>query len=250
MTTAYTRIARVTKPHGTSGFFSIEPFAVDSLSILHEGDAVCVVPPLNEFSRWLSVEKIAGAGSKNVRVKLTGVDTRGEVEKLSGRFFLVEKTPEVAKHVLSFAGTGAGEGAAGVDVVAGVADGAASSAFTYANSALLDFHVFDEELGELGLISDISNNGAHALWEIALGADPQKTFLFPAVDAYVQEIDNDKKTAKVHLPAGLLDEEIVTFLKTSANTQTKMSANAQAVETNKTETQTPASTKTNEGAGS
>lgn len=257
MTIAYTRIARVTKPHGTSGFFSIEPFAVDSLSVLHEGDSVCIVPPLNELSRWLPVEKISGVGSENVRVKLAGVDTRGEAEKLSSRFFLVEKTPEVAKHLLPCADAALSGGALeNVNGPAGV--DASSFAFTYANPALLDFHVFDEELGELGLISDISNNGAHALWEIALVADPQKTFLFPAVDAYVQEIDSDKKKAKIQLPAGLLDEETVAILKTTANAQrktaaneqVKTSANAQTAEPNKTETPTPASTKTNEGVRS
>lgn len=184
----YIRIARVVKPFGTSGFFLIEATGVSALSPVVPGLEVCVVPPLNDVPRWCPVEEIKHEGDTYAKMKLAGVETRSDVQALLGHELLVKETAEF--HSLAHPGDSTSQGD--------------QKDLPYASLDLIGLAVFDKKRGELGTIEGVSSNGAHALWEIV---SEEQSFLFPAVDAYIEEIDHVKGEALIALPEGLLDVE-------------------------------------------
>lgn len=217
------------KPVGTSGFFLIEATGVSSLAPVRPGLEVCIVPPLNDLVRWCQVKELTCEGATAAKVKLAGIETRNDVQAILGRELLVKETDDFAPAVVAN------------DLASYVLQGD----LPYTSSDLLGFVVFDRELGEIGTIVGILNNGAHALWEIAVcdeallsresssdgGAVHERfhdkkpleqhgtvrsahekiktemSFLFPAVAAYIVELNLDKKEAHITLPKGLLDAE-------------------------------------------
>ncbi len=184
----YIRIARVVKPFGTSGFFLIEATGVSTLSPVVPGVEVCIVPPLNDVPRWCPVEEIKHEGDTFAKMKLAGVETRSDVQELLGHELLVKETAEF--HQLAQSGDSASQGG--------------QNDLPYASVDLIGLAVIDKKRGELGTIGGVSSNGAHALWEIV---SDEQSFLFPAVDAYIEVIDHEKGEAHIALPKGLLDAE-------------------------------------------
>lgn len=184
----YIRIARVVKPFGTSGFFLIEATGISSLSPVVPGLEVCVVPPLNDVPRWCPVEEIKHEGDTFAKMKLADVETRSDVQAILGHELLVKETAEF--HQAAQPGNRTSLGG--------------QKGLPYASGDLIGLTVFDKKRGELGTIGGVSSNGAHALWEIV---SDEQSFLFPAVDAYIEEIDHVKGKAHIALPEGLLDAE-------------------------------------------
>lgn len=77
---------------------------------------------------------------------------------------------------------------------------------TYYVADLLGFSVVDEEGAPVGTLQDvIKNNPVQDLYEIR--RENGKTFLLPAVEAFVRQIDMEGKRMVVHLIQGLVDDE-------------------------------------------
>ena len=68
---------------------------------------------------------------------------------------------------------------------------------------LIGCSVIDESNDDLGIISDVIQNSAQDIYEIA-GIDG-KSFLIPAVTEFILEIEIDRKIVRVRVPAGLRD---------------------------------------------
>lgn len=184
----YIRIARVVKPFGTSGFFLIEATGVSSLSPVIPGLEVCIIPPLNNVPRWCPVEEIKHEGDTFAKMKLAGMETRSDAQALLGHELLVKETVEF--HQVTQSGDSPTQ--------------EGQKYLPYASVDLIGLAVFDKKQGELGTIEGVSSNGAHALWEIV---SDEQSFLFPAVEAYIEEIDHEKGEARIALPEGLLEAE-------------------------------------------
>lgn len=77
---------------------------------------------------------------------------------------------------------------------------------TYYVADLLGFSVEDEEGKPVGTLQNvIKNNAVQDLYEIL--RDNGRTFLLPAVKAFVRQIDMEEKRMTVHLIQGLVDDE-------------------------------------------
>ena len=75
---------------------------------------------------------------------------------------------------------------------------------------VVGFVVSDESLGEIGSVVRIEENPAHPLLVVARsdsssGEDVSSEALIPLVDAFIVDIDEQKRTISVSLPDGLLD---------------------------------------------
>ena len=67
---------------------------------------------------------------------------------------------------------------------------------------VIGFEVIDENFGSVGLISNINDTTAQALFEI----DREGTeLLIPLNDDIIRSVDRNKKTVNVHKPQGLID---------------------------------------------
>lgn len=116
--------------------------------------------------------------NKNMAVlKLSGIDTREDAEKQRSKILTIEREklgplPED----------------------------------TYYVADLLGFAVVDEEGKPVGTLQNvIKNNAVQDLYEIR--RENGKTFLLPAVKAFVRQIDMEEKRMTVHLIQGLVDDE-------------------------------------------
>ena len=70
---------------------------------------------------------------------------------------------------------------------------------------LLDCEVFDAETLELyGRVTDVFQTGANDVWEIK---KDEKTFLFPAVKIFIDDLDLKSGKAYIKPPKGTFDDE-------------------------------------------
>ena len=67
---------------------------------------------------------------------------------------------------------------------------------------VIGFEVIDENFGSVGLISNINDTTAQALFEIDREG---KEVLIPLNDDIIRSVDRNKKTVTVHTPPGLID---------------------------------------------
>ncbi|HEX7540605.1 MAG TPA: ribosome maturation factor RimM [Anaerolineales bacterium] len=70
---------------------------------------------------------------------------------------------------------------------------------------LLDLEVVDEAGNLLGTLTDILETGANDVYMVT--GSSGRELLLPAISEVVLDVDLDKKTMKVHLLPGLVDEE-------------------------------------------
>jgi 16S rRNA processing protein RimM len=71
---------------------------------------------------------------------------------------------------------------------------------------LIGCAVYDEANSNLGVIADVIQNGAQDLYEIA--TPDGRTFLLPAVEAFVLRVDITAKRVTARVPDGLLELSI------------------------------------------
>lgn len=64
------------------------------------------------------------------------------------------------------------------------------------------FMLVDQQIGEIGIISEVDQTTENALFVIPKADDE---LLIPVGDEYIQEIDHDNKRIMVNLPLGLLE---------------------------------------------
>ena len=74
----------------------------------------------------------------------------------------------------------------------------------YFTDELIGLKVQDDKGTLVGVLSDITNNPAHDIYEITLDGSGKK-FLLPAVKEFVLNVDFDKGVIVVHLIDGILD---------------------------------------------
>lgn len=148
--------------------------------LLSNGLEVTFVPPILRFPRSSTVKRIEEPSPGKYLVYFDDITTRSEAEKLEGHYCLVRKNdlPDNFDETEE------------VDVVG--------------------FVVSDESLGEIGSVVRIAENPAHPLLVIARsdsfsGEDVSSEALIPLVDAFIVDIDEQKRTISVSLPDGLLD---------------------------------------------
>lgn len=67
---------------------------------------------------------------------------------------------------------------------------------------ILGFMVIDQKSGEIGEIEEIISHPTNTLIRIEQG---ERDILIPFQDAFIKEIDKEKKTLRVDLPEGLLE---------------------------------------------
>ncbi len=142
--------------------------------LLSEGLEVAFVPPQHDAPRRARVESVQPEGKGGCVVHFSGVDSIHVAELLAGCTCLVrrEDLPEDAL-------------VAGSDELAG-------------------FEVRDELAGLVGTVVDMVESPGQLLLSVDRG-DGKDAALIPLVDAFVQEIDEDKQVISVALPEGLLD---------------------------------------------
>lgn len=115
--------------------------------------------------------------NKNMVVlKLTGIDDRTAAEAQQGKYLFIDKE-----------------------------DAGPLPEDTYYVKDLLGLAVVDEEGAPVGVLKDvIKNTAAQDLYEIEM--EQGKTFLLPAVGAFVKEILMEERRMIIHLIEGLVEE--------------------------------------------
>lgn len=67
---------------------------------------------------------------------------------------------------------------------------------------LIGLKVFDEKIGELGIINEVFNTGSNDVYVVDY---KDKPLCIPVIDGVVKEVDLDNSIMKIDLPNGLLD---------------------------------------------
>jgi 16S rRNA processing protein RimM len=138
---------------------------------------------LNELeSVWLSIdnrlipffiEKVLPTGKNFFRIKFEGTDSELEADKIIGKEVYIPRDwlPETDDE-------------------------------TIFKHELIGFQVQDKKHGSLGNIIYVNDQSPQILLEIEA---PEKTIMIPFVEAFIKDIDKQRKTIYVELPKGLVD---------------------------------------------
>jgi len=162
-------LGKITKTHGFKGNLILhldtdEPELYENLeSVFIERDGM-LVPFFFEFAQPYSKGKLL--------VKFEGISPE-EAEKLVNRraYLPLETLPDLA----------------GTD-------------FYY--HEITGFSVIDTQHGEIGIIQNVNDSGAQALFEVKFG---DKDLLIPVVDEWILEVNRDEKFIKMETPEGLIE---------------------------------------------
>jgi len=167
----YVAVGRVAKTHGLNGEVSVVSDGGASLALL-EGCVVWFVPPPREVrsARVLSTRP----GPKGVLMSFDGVTSVDQAVSLRGCELLV----------------------AARDLPAGW--------MAEDDSDYLGFSVVDAVHGVLGRVEETIVTGANDVW-VVQGEFGQ--VLIPVIDDVVLEVDDSKRTIRVELLPGLLEED-------------------------------------------
>ena len=141
--------------------------------LLEEGDEVAFVPPQTDMPRRAAVVSVRMLDEDSAEVEFDGVGG-GEASGLVGCHCLIRR------------------------------DELDESLFVEEPVFWDGWTVIDEACGELGCVSDIIDNPAQTLLEVAR-ADGEGAVLIPVVEEIVHEVDAEARTIHVAIPDGLLD---------------------------------------------
>ena len=169
--TPFVQIARLVKKHGTAGELSASELA-GPLDELPHGLAVWVVPP-PEHPLQLRLSGVR-PGPKGPLLTLSGIDTPERARELVGRYLLADQE--------------------------GLPDGWLGE---HAADPI-GLEVIDVERGRLGRVVDTIATGANDVWVVSGGSVGE--VLLPVIDDVVLSVDEERRTAKVRLLPGLIDE--------------------------------------------
>lgn len=157
-------------PHGVRGQVRLAPFTEDPESVFD-------YTPLTDEAGGREFEVgFCGTGSDHYIVKVKGVTTREDAEKLKGVLLYVDREalPDEEEGEYYFA-----------DLIGLVAHDPAGN--------------------EIGKVTDVHDYGAGAFLEIKPAH--AKSFMLPFKDAFVPTVDLDKRTLEVIIPEGWLAEK-------------------------------------------
>ncbi|MBE7022784.1 MAG: 16S rRNA processing protein RimM [Ruminococcaceae bacterium] len=163
----YIEVGKVVNTHGIRGEIKLNPWT-DNLPEITEIDTFYLKD--KDGFRPLHAERVRI--HKNCAIiKAAGIDDMNAAEQLRGRVLYVEKMEELP------------EG-------------------RYYIADLIGLSVKTEE-GEIGILSDVLQTGAHDVYEIT--TTEGKKALLPAVSQFVEEINMDARYIRVRLIEGILD---------------------------------------------
>ncbi len=168
-------VGRILTPHGTAGLLKVLPLT-DFPERCHELKEVTC--ELGGARRLLTVERAALHG-RFWLIKFSGIGTREEAAVLRGAWILI----------------GADER---VPLPAG----------SYYYDQLIGLKVYNRAGECLGEVEDIVPGAAHDLYRIRRAPPDTRSFLLPAVKAFVLEIDLAAGRITAEPPAGLVDLEL------------------------------------------
>jgi 16S rRNA processing protein RimM len=77
----------------------------------------------------------------------------------------------------------------------------------YYHHQVLGLTVVDEAGVVLGTLTEIIETGANDVYVVSDGGNPAREILIPAIKQVLLDVDLDKKTMRVHLLPGLVDED-------------------------------------------
>jgi 16S rRNA processing protein RimM len=163
-------IGRVSRPIGTQGEVKILPLTQDkqrfvNLSAVGLGNTAADA----QFKKILKVR----IESKQVVLKLCGIETIEEAEKLKNLYLFIQKEDTVR-----------------------LQNG------TYFLDDVIGCEVVTEEQVSVGVITDLLSLPMNDLWVVRKGA---KEILIPAVKAIIRQVDIENKRITINALDGLLD---------------------------------------------
>lgn len=189
----YELVAHISKTKGLDG----QLVAVDTgtLSVLHEGLEVWIVPPTLEGVRHTRITSLVSSNQKRgVLITLEGVTSKTQAHDLAGRYLLARKA-DLALDAVSY-------------TLAPSQTATESSKDDYyddeeeysEDTGIYATHFIDTANGELGVLEYIKAGPAYDIWVIK---GPYGILEIPAVDAYVVEEQED--AILLELPEGFIE---------------------------------------------
>lgn len=164
----YKNVARVVGKIGKNGEVKVVP--IDDLPfLLHEGTQVFLSPPRIQGVRWARVQSVNEIGD-GWCVKFEGIDSAADAFALEGRLCLVAR-----------------------------ADLAQLEEYDNFDS-IIGSQVIDEQLGRLGLVTDVLTNPMQATLVVGDDTQPER-YLIPYVDEFV--LDETDDAIFVRIPQSL-----------------------------------------------
>lgn len=166
----FIKTGKIVSTHGVRGMVRVEPWC-DS------GEFLCKFKKLykdeggNEMLEILS----ASVHGNVVLLKIKSVDTKEDAEKLRNTVLYIDRNDcvlEKGKYFIS-------------DII---------------NSTLVDFETNET----LGVLKNVLQYKANDVWEIV---KDDKTYLFPAVEEYIKDVDIDKEIIKIKKLEGVFYNE-------------------------------------------
>lgn len=170
---AWADVAVLVKTKNLQGGFVVRS-ATGLPFLLTEGMEVAFVPPVHDVPRR---GRVAAALEQGNGVHVVYFDTVGDIDvasQLAGCHCLVRREDLPA------------------------------DALAQGDETMIGWAVYGEELGFLGLLSDVVENPGQSLLSIQREGE-SRPLLVPAVSEFVVGIDEDARRIDVVLPAGLLD---------------------------------------------
>jgi len=158
----------ISRSHGLKGAFKVNVYA-KGVKELQEDEPVFILlqgGPVPFF-----VEECSGSGQNNLVLKLEGIYSVEQADKLIGCEVLLE--PDQFE-----------------------------DATPDTNEELIGFGVIDLEKGEIGSIAGFMDSPQHPIMEVVFNSN---TILIPWVEDIVKEIDEEKKAVTIDAPDGLID---------------------------------------------
>ncbi len=156
-------IGQVVNTHGIRGEIKLNPWTDDIYDIEE------LTKLYYENGTEAEIER-SRVHKNTVIIKLSGIDTIEDAEKLKGKVLFTEKTP--------------------------LPDG------RYYIKDLIGLDAIENE-EKIGTLTDVLNTGANDIYEIKLN-DGQKIYI-PVIDGVVNDVDLENKKIYILIPDGLLD---------------------------------------------
>lgn len=161
-------LGTITRSHGLKGAFKVNAHSA-GIPALEKDEPVFI--QLQGGPVPFFVEECSFASHDKLTMKIEGVDSLEDAERMIGKEIFLERDRFEAPE----------------------AD---------ASEELLGFEVFDEEKGMIGLVSGVLENPQHPILEIEQNGT---TILVPWVEAIVKEVNLDARTVHIEAPDGLID---------------------------------------------
>ena len=140
--------------------------------LLVEDDEVAFVPPQLDLVRRAHVVSVKYLDDTSAEVQFAEISSKEDAQNYLGMHCLIRRDD--------------------IDV----------EAFETPSLLWEGWSVLDDEVGFVGIVSDVIDNSAQSLLEVRLG---ESVSLIPIVDEIVRDIDVANETIRVSVPNGLLD---------------------------------------------